>query len=326
MNTYIVNEPSKNIRKVARGFMEGLWKPAIIAVIIITVCTALPTVIFDSMFGTSLESVIGSELVYELGYDSLQFSAVSTLYTLLVDGAFTLGITIFFIELIRNKNADVGNTFAGFGFYFKALGLSVVQGILIGLWTLLLIIPGIVAMYRYSMAFYILADDPEKGIMQCLSESKAMMKGNKWNLCVLNLSFIGWLLLTGIIVAAGEMLIALLVDPGFTYDLIICIVTTVVMCGVTAYLYAAETVFYEMANGNLRPQTDELPPLSQQDIAADQESIESMPPLSQAVIENPASDVSETNEYPELNVNDNTNSVNKENDTEDDGTVDKIEL
>ena len=53
------------------------------------------------------------------------------------------------------------------------------QSLFIFLWSLLLIVPGIIAAIRYSQAFFILADDPSKGIRQCMDESKAMMNGNK---------------------------------------------------------------------------------------------------------------------------------------------------
>lgn len=61
---------------------------------------------------------------------------------------------------------------------------------------LLFIIPGIIALLRYSQALYILAENLSKGIRQCVNESKAMMKGHLWEYFVLNLSFIPWILLT----------------------------------------------------------------------------------------------------------------------------------
>ena len=66
------------------------------------------------------------------------------------------------------------------------------QGIFIALWSLLFIVPGIIAMYRYRMAYYILLDDPDKGPLQCIRESKELMRGHKKELFFLDLSFIGW--------------------------------------------------------------------------------------------------------------------------------------
>ena len=66
---------------------------------------------------------------------------------------------------------------------------------LIGLWSLLLIVPGVIAAYRYSQALYILLDDPAKSPIQCLRESKGMMVGHKQELFMLDLSLLGWYLL-----------------------------------------------------------------------------------------------------------------------------------
>ena len=65
-------------------------------------------------------------------------------------------------------------------------------------WSLLCFIPGIIAGLRYSQAFFILAENPEKGIRQCVNESKVLMSGRLWEFFVLQLSFIPWLILTSI--------------------------------------------------------------------------------------------------------------------------------
>ena len=61
---------------------------------------------------------------------------------------------------------------------------------------MLLLFPGVIAYYRYSQAIYILVDDPTKSPMQCIRESKAMMAGHKGELFALDLSFLGWYLLS----------------------------------------------------------------------------------------------------------------------------------
>lgn len=108
----------------------------------------------------------------------------------------TVGFSFFCLNVARGAKAAVGNLLDTFGIFFKVLGLSIVTGILVMLWSMLLIIPGIIAAYRYSFAIYILLDDPGKSVMQCIRESKEMTQGWKWELFVLDLSFIGWSLLT----------------------------------------------------------------------------------------------------------------------------------
>jgi len=84
----------------------------------------------------------------------------------------------------------------GFQHFLKIIGLNIVSGIFVFLWSLLFVIPGIVASYRYRQALYLLLDHPEMGIMECIRESKRLMRGHKAELFVLDLSFIGWALLS----------------------------------------------------------------------------------------------------------------------------------
>ena len=73
--------------------------------------------------------------------------------------------------------------------------LQIVMGIFVFLWSMLFIIPGIVAGYRYRFALYNLCDNPSIGVMEALNMSKAQTRGHKWELFVLDLSFIGWSIL-----------------------------------------------------------------------------------------------------------------------------------
>ena len=72
------------------------------------------------------------------------------------------------------------------------------QNLFLGLWTLLFIIPGIVKAYSYRMVPYILADNPEMSSTDIITKSREMMNGHKWDAFVLDLSFLGWLILTAL--------------------------------------------------------------------------------------------------------------------------------
>lgn len=106
-----------------------------------------------------------------------------------------LGFLIFLLNSLRGTSPDMGNLLDGFNYWWKVLVLDLVCGIFIVLWSLLLVIPGIVAAYRYSMANYLLITHPDYGIMDCIRESKRLTKGWKGELFLLDLSFIGWWLL-----------------------------------------------------------------------------------------------------------------------------------
>lgn len=105
------------------------------------------------------------------------------------------GFTIYVLNAVRHYVCSFGNIFDGFGVFFRVLWLTILTGIFVFLWSLLLIVPGIIAAYRYRMALYLLLDNPRMSPYQCISESKRMMTGHKWELCVLDMSFIGWYLL-----------------------------------------------------------------------------------------------------------------------------------
>ena len=86
----------------------------------------------------------------------------------------------------------------GFGFLGKLILLNIVMSIFVFLWSLLFYIPGLIAQYRYRFAVYNLCENPDIGIMEAISMSKAQTAGFKWTLFVLDLSFIGWILLSGL--------------------------------------------------------------------------------------------------------------------------------
>ena len=106
-----------------------------------------------------------------------------------------IGYASFCLNAARGAAAGFGALFDGFTNFFRLLWLGVVTGVFLFLWSLLLVVPGIIAAYRYSMAFFIQLDHPDKGALQCLRESREMTRGHKWQLFVLDLSFLGWMLL-----------------------------------------------------------------------------------------------------------------------------------
>lgn len=108
------------------------------------------------------------------------------------------GFTLFLLNTIRRAGASFGNLLDAFPLFFKLFLLNLLTGIFIFLWSLLLVVPGIIAAYRYRQALYIMLDDPDKSVLQCIRESKAMMAGHKGELFVMDLSFIGWNILSSI--------------------------------------------------------------------------------------------------------------------------------
>ena len=93
-----------------------------------------------------------------------------------------------------------GNMLFGFqnGYYGKTVWTLFLKNLYTFLWTLLLIIPGIVKSYEYRMVPYLLADCPDLSTEEAFRISREMMNGEKMNAFILDLSFIGWKLLSSI--------------------------------------------------------------------------------------------------------------------------------
>lgn len=109
----------------------------------------------------------------------------------------TIGLSVFYLKFLDNGTMDYMDLFYSFSFkdlnkYLNHLATMLVKMLLIFLWSLLFIIPGIVKAIAYSQAEYIKAENPDMDIMGTLKESERLMKGHKMEYFVLCLSFIGW--------------------------------------------------------------------------------------------------------------------------------------
>ena len=133
--------------------------------------------------------------------NSLIIGAASTMSsgiaTIVIWGPFMLGLAGCFLSIARNGSVKVENLFDGFkNDFLQSFLLGLMISIFTTLWTLLFIIPGIVKSYAYSMAWYIKHDNPTYDWKQCMDESQRLMMGKKWKLFCLDLSFIGWILIS----------------------------------------------------------------------------------------------------------------------------------
>ena len=108
------------------------------------------------------------------------------------------GVSLYHLGIRRGEEMPYVTLFDGFSFAGKLILLALVQYIFIFLWTLLFIIPGFIAAYRYRFAVYNLCENPDMGVMEAINMSKAQTAGFKWQLFVLDLSFIGWRILSGL--------------------------------------------------------------------------------------------------------------------------------
>ena len=123
----------------------------------------------------------------------------------LFGGIIELGYCSFRLELLDKGISGFEKLFS----YFKYWKVAVLSRFLIGLytflWSLLFIIPGIVAAYSYAMTPFILAENPELSASEAMRRSKEMMDGNKWRLFCLGVSFVGWSFLCSLTFGIGYL-------------------------------------------------------------------------------------------------------------------------
>jgi len=116
--------------------------------------------------------------------------------TVLVTGPFTFSF-VYICEKVKNENKpDAKDLFFGFNRFSQSFVVCFLKNIFIFLWSLLLIVPGIIKSYSYAMTAFIAYDDPTILSNEAITKSREMMEGNKWKLFCLEISYIGWLLLS----------------------------------------------------------------------------------------------------------------------------------
>lgn len=135
----------------------------------------------------------------------LTLAAILAVIAFVIGGAVTLGYSLFTLNLVDGKDARFGDIFSQMHRFGDGFCLNLLTGIFVFLWTLLFIIPGIIAGYSYAMAPFIMLENPNCGARQALSESKEMMRGNKWRLFCLEFSFIGWSILNIFTLGIGSL-------------------------------------------------------------------------------------------------------------------------
>lgn len=142
---------------------------------------------------------IATFLIYALIIGIVKGSAETypfvNLILLLISGPLSLGIAKFTINISRNQEARIEQLFESFSNFGTSTGAYLLTVLFTLLWTLLLIIPGIIAALSYSMTFYIIADDDSIGAMDAIDKSKKMMYGHKWKYFRLLLRIFGLSLL-----------------------------------------------------------------------------------------------------------------------------------
>lgn len=135
----------------------------------------------------------------------LPVSGVIPLVQFVIGGSVSIGHNRFCLKLVDGEQAQFEDLFSGFDIFGNAFVLNLLITLKVIAWSLLFVIPGIVAAYRYSMATYIMAENPGMQATEAIERSKALMDGRKGDLFCLDLSFIGWALLATLTAGIGYL-------------------------------------------------------------------------------------------------------------------------
>lgn len=200
---------SKQFRLIARNDLAGKWLSAILAAAVafllgglIAGFSFIPTQKY-SISSLNMESPtamlydLQSQLPKTVGFSSTLSGALGLL-GFIIGGVVELGYAKYLLMLRDGQQPQVSVLFDYFDVFATGFLQSFLRKLYVFLWSLLLIIPGFVAHYRYAMTPFILAERPELRPSQALRLSSSMMEGYKWQLFCLDLSFIGWFIVSAL--------------------------------------------------------------------------------------------------------------------------------
>ena len=241
MNNYIVYEPSAKIREIARQALKGNWPKMFVGVLIFYTLSTFISEILDSFF------VIVRYIPIYGEYFRAEIPYAGALYEFLVMGPLMCGFAMFMLTFFRDKKVNYALNLEGFGMFGKTFCMYLLYSVKVYLWSLLFVVPGIIAVYRYSQCFYLRVDHPDWTASQCINESKRLMRGNKGKLFCLQLTFFGYALLASLPYAIFDNFTE---TEGMTYVLIASLLW-LPMLVVNLYIETATVTFYEIVTRNL---------------------------------------------------------------------------
>lgn len=133
-------------------------------------------------------------------------SYVAFVGAFLIEGIIALGCACIFLKLARGATSiDFNDLLACKTDVGRALLLGLMKNLFLFLWCLLFVIPGIVKNYSYACAYYLASDHPEYDWKTCISESRRIMNGHKWQLFCLDISFLGWYIVGCLCLGVGML-------------------------------------------------------------------------------------------------------------------------
>ena len=211
-------------KNAALAALKGNWaKAVLVSVVYVAILyfamgpyiintVKMETYMVENMASVSSDLGSAMAMLQDPEYLALQqktagWSAVYILMYIFVILPLMVGLANAFLRLLtRGENDLLGNTYriATKNYWHKVWGMFLMY-LFIVLWSFLFIIPGIIKAFSYAMTPYILEENPELSANEAIDRSRAMMKGHKFDLFWLFLSFIGWFFLSLLTLGIGGL-------------------------------------------------------------------------------------------------------------------------
>ncbi|RSD29457.1 DUF975 family protein [Mesobacillus subterraneus] len=176
------------IKKKALASLKGMWGIGVgltfLVFLVTTIVPGIAEVLASGGFSTWVEQT-----------ETPVLADVVNVFLSIVLIPLTVASYWFYLIIARWNDPKISQVFGVYkdmGLSLKVIGSSILVGIFTALWSLLLIIPGIIKAISYSQVFFLIKDNPQLSALDAITESKKRMKGYKWKYFLLNLSFIGW--------------------------------------------------------------------------------------------------------------------------------------
>lgn len=203
------------LKQEVKDLFRGRWKDAVLLNLVPTILLIIVSIIgIIAVIGAmnlSMDVSAGYPQNYDSSYsDNTGTSTGSGIIAALI----TTGISFTFLDWLRKPELRIQpfkNAFQVFSkkYFLRVVLIYIIVSIFTFLWTLLFIIPGIIKGYSYSQAYFIYKDRMEHSegekpsALDCITESRRLMDGHKWEYFILQLSFIGWELLSLLTLGIG---------------------------------------------------------------------------------------------------------------------------
>ena len=181
----------------AKKSLKGHWSDTLIIIVLYIIIFSIAQRLDVKVFG-------GNNVTYDILQkpDYFKFEILNNhleyhvrLFSMIAGLMMLMGLNSYFLKRSRNEEVTWQELFNKYNLILDALLIGIFVAIFVFCWTLLLIIPGIIATIAYSMAYLVKLDNKDLNAIECIKKSKELMKGHKFDYFLLQLSFIGWILL-----------------------------------------------------------------------------------------------------------------------------------